>query len=311
MKFAIRWILAVVTMKKQTGTSLVKMLALALSIACTQSAPAQTFKHVNVKGGAALVQIASGGVSVWARASNGNPYILKGKQFVLANSISLTQIAVGGGNAFQADAVWGLDSSGLIYRAAKSGTIWTFSQVPGLLDFIVVGIGYQDSCHPYEVWGLNPSANIYRYNFCGQNFEQIAGTLGTLAVGGGTILGINGNGEVFWFDFKTLAFEKYTSFGFKQVAVGPNDAWALNSDSVVINLFFQFGTLVPGNVQLTQIQAGGNGLWAIGSSQQIFRLEPTDLFVQIPGALVSISVGSGGGVWGIDSSGKAYAFSTP
>jgi hypothetical protein len=57
------------------------MLALVLGIACTQSASAQTFKRVNFKGGAPLVQIAAGGASVWARASNGNPYILKGKQW--------------------------------------------------------------------------------------------------------------------------------------------------------------------------------------------------------------------------------------
>jgi Tectonin domain len=74
-----------------------------------------------------------------------------------------------------------------------------------------VGIGYQDNCHPYEVWGLNPGANIYRYNFCGQNFEQVAGTLGTLSVGGGDIWGINGNGNIFAFNFATLGFDQALS----------------------------------------------------------------------------------------------------
>jgi hypothetical protein len=76
-----------------------------LGIACAQPAPAQTFKRAKVQGGAALVQVSSGGASVWALASDGNPYIFKNKQFVLANTISLTHIAVGGGNTFQADAV--------------------------------------------------------------------------------------------------------------------------------------------------------------------------------------------------------------
>lgn len=194
-------------MKNPLGRSLVKMLALALGIACTQSASAQQFKRINVKGGASLVQIAAGGASVWARASNGNPYILTGGTFVLANSISLTQIAVGGGNTLQKDAVWGLDSSGNIYKATKSGTSWVFSQITGVLDFIAVGAGYQDNCHPYEVWGLNPAAEIFRYNFCGLNFEQVGGTLATLAVGGGEIWGINADSILFGFNFTKLVFD--------------------------------------------------------------------------------------------------------
>jgi hypothetical protein len=94
-------------MRNKSGKSLVKMLALALSIVCTQFAVAQTFKHVNVKGGVPLVQIAPGGASVWARAANGNPYIFKTNKFVPATSIVLTQLAVGGGNALQEDTVWG------------------------------------------------------------------------------------------------------------------------------------------------------------------------------------------------------------
>ena len=59
----------------------------------------------------------------------------------------------------------------------------------------------------------------------------------------------------------------------------------------------------------TQLQAGGNGVWAIGSNQNIYRLDESGArFIQLPGALVSISVGSGGGVWGLDGSGKAYGF---
>jgi hypothetical protein len=298
-------------MKSELGKSLVKMLALALSIACAQFAVAQTFKHVNVKGGVPLVQIAAGGASVWARAANGNPYIFKTNKFVPMSSISLTQLAVGGGNALQADAVWGLDSSGLIYRAANSGTTWVFSQVPGLLDFIAVGIGYQDNCHPYEVWGLNPSASIYRYNFCGQNFEQVAGTLGTLVVGGGEIWGINDNGELFWLDFPTLNF-RLAIRGCVQVTVGPNGVWDLDSSYEPFNFYSNTRIKVPGSGTLTQIQAGGDGVWAIGPVQQIFRLDTGhNSLVQIPGALVSISVGSGGGVWGLDSLGKAYGFSTP
>jgi hypothetical protein len=302
-------------MRHLSGTSLVKILALALSIACTQSASAQHFKRVNVTGGRRLVQIASGGASVWARASNGNPYILKAGTFVLANSISLTQIAVGGGNAVKGDTVWGLDSSGRIYRATPSGTSWVFSQVPGVLDFIAVGIGYQEVCHPYEVWGLNPAAQIYRYSFCSKSFEQVPGTLGSLAVGGGDVWGINGNGQLYWFNFATLSFDpqSHQMDALAQVTVGTNDVWGIGSQSRAERCGpVDYCLFVFAPVSLTLIQAGGDGIWAIGSAQQIFRFEPTTFsFVQMPGALVSISVGSGGGVWGLNGAGQPLGFITP
>ena len=50
-------------MKNQVAKSLVKVLALALGMACMQSASAQHFKHLSVTGGAPLVQIASGRAS--------------------------------------------------------------------------------------------------------------------------------------------------------------------------------------------------------------------------------------------------------
>ena len=41
-----------------------------------------------------------------------------------------------------------------------------------------------------------------------------------------------------------------------------------------------------GGTSLIQIQAGGNGLWAIGSAQQIYRFDSSSQsLVQIPGAL--------------------------
>jgi hypothetical protein len=297
------------TMKSQVAKSLVKVLALALGMACMQSASAQHFKHVSVTGGASLAQIASGGASVWALASNGKPYVLNAGTFVLANNIALTQIAVGGGNTLQKDTVWGLNSSGSIYKATKSGTSWVFSRVPGVLDFIAVGLGYQDSCHPYEVWGLNSAAQIYRYNFCIKNWDQVAGTLQILAVGSGEIWGLNANDEIFAFDFATLSFVSASLNVFTQVAIGPDDTWTLDPSGELWQL--DVGSIVRG--PLAQIQAGGNGVWALSPSQQVFRLEhEKGSLVQIPGAaLVSISVGSGGGIWGLDISGKAYGFVTP
>jgi hypothetical protein len=299
-------------MKNQIAKSLVKMLALVLGIACAQPAPAQTFKRAKVQGGAALVQVSSGGASVWALASNGNPYIFRNKQFVLANTISLTQIAVGGGNTFQADAVWGLNSSGGIFRARESGGSWVFSPVPGVLDVIEVGPGYQDSCHPYEVWGLNSSSQIFRYNFCGKNFDQVSGILCEINVGGGEIWGAQCGPNVYRFNFSTGNFEQIADpFGaIPALTIGPNGVWAVDTGNDVVYQYDDFLGFKDIGCCFAQIQAGGNGVWALSGSS-IYRLEPSTLnFVQVPGSLVSISVGNGG-VWGINSSHHVFAFSTP
>jgi hypothetical protein len=302
-------------MKSQKENSLVIMVALALGIACMQLAPAQTFKQVKVNGKAPLVQVASGGASVWALASSGKPYIFNGETFVLANNISLTQIAVGGGSAAQADEVWGLNSSGSIYRASKSGGSWVFSQVSGVLDLIEVGPGYQDRCHPYEVWGLNSGAQIYRYNFCRNNFDQVSGILCELQVGGGDVWGAECGPNVFHFNFSTLTFDQVSDpFGsFPALTVGPNGVWAIDTGTSVVyqyDDFLGFKVILISCCGINQIQAGGNGVWAL-SGNGIYRLEPTTLnFVQVPGSLISISIGNSG-VWGINRSHEVFAFSTP
>jgi len=291
----------------------VTILAVALGIACLQSASAQTFKNVKVNGNAPLVQVASGGTSVWALASNGKPYIFNGRTFGLANNISLSQIAVGGGNAAQADEVWALNSSGSIYHASKVLTSWVFSQVPGVLDLIQVGPGYQP-CHPYEVWGLNSGSQIYRYSYCTGSFEQQPGFLCDIHVGGGDIWGAECGPKVYRFNFSTKVFDQiHDSFGaFPALTVGPNGGvWAIDTSNAVAYQYDAFSGFQGVECCVTQMQAGGNGVWALWGSS-IFRLEPSSLsFVQIPGALVSLSVGSGGGVWGINSSHQVFAFSTP
>jgi hypothetical protein len=301
-------------MKNQKQNSLVVMLALVLGITCVQSAPAQTFKKVKVNGNAPLVQVASGGASVWALASNGHPYIFNGKIFVLANNISLSQIKVGGGNAAQADAVWALNSSGSIYRASKSGSSWTFSQVAGVLDLIEVGPGYQDNCHPYEVWGLNTGSQVYRYNYCTSQFDQQSGILCDIHVGGGDIWGAQCGPNVFRFNFSTGVFDQIADpFGaFPQLTVGSNgDVWATDTGNSNVYKYDDFSGFNLASCCFNQIQAG-NGLWARAGSDIYVWVPSAFTFYRVFGAsLVSISVGSGGGVWGTSSSHQVFAFSTP
>jgi len=288
------------------------ILCLALGITSMQSASAQTFKKVKVANNTPIAQVASGGNSVWALATNGNPYIFNGKSFVLANSISLSQIAVGGGNAAQADVVWGLNSSGNIYRASKNGSSWTFSQVAGVLDLIQVGPGYQDTCHPYEVWGLNTGSQIFRYNFCNNSWDQAPGFLCDIHVGGGDIWGAECGPNVYRFNFSTGSFDQISDpfSAFPVLAVGPNGAvWAIAGVDEIY-MYDPFSGFQAITCCANQIQAGGDGIWAL-FTPNIIRFQPSSGFVSVPGALTSISVGSGGGVWGINSSHQVFAFSTP
>lgn len=292
-------------------------LVLLSGLVFSQFASAQSFKKIKVANNTPLAQVASGGASVWALASNGHPYIFKGKSFALANSITLSQIAVGGGNSAQADAVWALDTSGNVNRATKSGTTWTFSPIThsGGFTAIAAGPGYQDSCHPYEIWALNSGSQIFRYNFCGLLFDQVPGFLCDIKVGGGEIWGPQCGPNVFHFNFTTGVFDQISDpFGaFPALTVGPNgEVWAIDTGTSGLyrhNLFGGgwgfFGT------GATQVQAGGDGVWVLVGNQ-ILRWQPSDLtFREVPGSLSSLSVGSGGGVWGLDGSGKVYAFSTP
>lgn len=300
-------------MKNRIANYVVLMLALVVTSAFVQSAAAQRFKAVMVQGGSSLAQVSSGGSSVWALGTNGHPYIFNAGKFVQANSIVVSQIAAGGGDVGRHDAVWARDSAGKVYRGAYNGTSASFSQVTasGFVTLIAVGVGYQGNCHPYEVWILNSSAAIYRYDYCSKTFTPVNGILCSLWVGGGDAWGNDCSGNIFRFNVATGVFDQIPG-ALDEIAVGPNGVFGISGDSLIwefqdnIQNFIQ----LPGT--LAHIAAGGNGVWGINSSQQIYRLEPsTATFGRIPGSLVSISVGSGGGVWGIDAAGKGYKFTSP
>jgi hypothetical protein len=302
-------------MKNKKLNSLAVVLTLVLGMTFTRSTSAQTFKQVTVQGKVPIIQVASGGASVWALASSGHPYVYKANHFASASSIFLCQIAAGGGNSAQPDDVFGLDCSGNIYRASLSGTTWSFSQIPGVLDLIQVGPGYRDSCHPYEVWGLNTASQIYRYNYCTSGFQQVPGFLCDLHVGGGDIWGAQCGPNVYRFNFTTSVFDQIpTQFSaFPQLTVGSNgDVWATDTSDSLVYKYNEDAKAFLGSFGccVSQIQAG-NGVWAL-DGQNIYRWEPSAMkFGQVFGQLASISVGSGGGVWGINSSHQVFAFSTP
>ena len=92
-----------------------------------------------------------------------------------------------------------MGTSGQIYHF-NFGTK-TFTQVTGSLRQIVVGEGKveTESCHPYEVWGIDASDNIFRYNYCTpKKFEQIPGSLSVIATGGGSVWELNSSAQIYY-----------------------------------------------------------------------------------------------------------------
>jgi hypothetical protein len=101
--------------------------------------------------------------------------------------------------------------------------------------------------------------NIYRFN--GGVFEQVQGTLMSIAVGSdGSVWGVNPANQVY----------RFNGASFEQVQ----------------------GTL-------TSIAVGSDGtVWGINPANQIYRFNGAAL-EQVQGALASIAVGSAGAVWGL------------
>jgi hypothetical protein len=61
-----------------------------------------------------------------------------------------------------------------------------------------------------------------------------------------------------------------------------------------------------------QVAAGGDGVWLINTSGNIFRFDSgSESFVQVGGALISIAVGSGAGVFGVNGAGNVFTFVRP
>lgn len=243
-------------MKRQRKSLLVM---LAASVCLTLCASAQTFHGVAVQGNAPLSQVSAGNSSIWALDTAGNPYIFGGDQFYQHNiqsNLGLSQIAVGGGDQDESEVVWALNSSGGIYEAGLTEFGWNFEPVAGSLSQIAVGTGYYDYCHLYEVWGINFSEQIYRFNWCNGLFEEEPGLFKQLAVGGGEVWAVNGSNQIFRFDFGTHTFKQLPGV-FTHVTVGPDGVWALNPAHQI----YQFNPKSQSFVQLTgnmvQISAGG------------------------------------------------------
>jgi len=133
-----------------------------------------------------------------------------------------------------------------------------------------------------------------------------------VVTGGGDVWGINSAQQVFHFDFGTQSFGQVPG-SLTQIAVGVNDVWGIIDSSNAIFRYDartdNFNFVVAG---AAQVAAGGDGVWAISVDDGINRFDSSpEIFVEVTGSLRSISVGSGAGVWGINSSNQVFTFVRP
>jgi hypothetical protein len=321
------------------------------SIAAVVPASAQHFEQMK---GASLTQIAAGRNEVWG---------LNGSEVYRFNSSTekfakvsvpnkgqgLTQIAVGGGTLLQKDEVWGVDVNGV-----GGGPVYHFNWSTNKFDEyaggrfglsqIVVGPGYEDSCHPYEVWGIVVSTvfpqGTWRYNYCTSGFESITNPSGIdfsqIATGGGDIWAVSLISVIN--DGITLNTWEYlppyggwalggtvlgTSLDLSQVAVGASNVWAIAAegnqacagtwgpiDTVqyfagVCYTTAQVATGADG-AWILYNNAAGNGLIGHWDAQQGVPVQ-----FQLTSPAVQVAVGSGAGVWAIDSENRVYTFVRP
>lgn len=268
--------------------------------------------------GAPVRMIASGGTSVWALDTNFAIYRWNTDTRVFDQIPgSLVWISVGGGTLLEPDEVWGYNAAGQFYRWSSG---WVAMPVPaGGLGGPVIGKGFNNSCHPYEVWALGVVSvfngnNIWRYNYCSAAWEQVPGQLASLSVGGGEIWGLNFSGQI-W-RFNTTAQSGWTQIPglLTTIAVGADGVWGVNASQQA----FQFNPASQTFVQisgavLTYVAAGGNGVWGFNASHQVFRYQAVmRTFSLSPNVVLNhISVGSGGNVWGIDTANNIRVFVTP
>jgi hypothetical protein len=316
--------------------------ALCLTLICLTAAvvpaSAQHFQEIPTP----LSQISAGYKEVWGlKFPGGLIYRLvpgngvTSADFQQVNG-SLSQVAVGGGSLFQPDQVWGVNGAG-VFSFDLSTNAYTQHNPSGpatYFNHIAVGEGDLDSCHPYEVWGLASSVLAssglpYRYNFCqGGKFEKIPLPSGSTtpftqiatAPRGSDVWAVDANGVVWhlnacacsWTEVQALLYGVDKTI--QQITVGVTDVWALDSDGNIYRYNPYFSSFVflreeePAGpyAGFAQIAAGGDGVWAMEKdvfSENGFRFDPLVGYFVPEGELwTQVAVGSGAGIWVINSS---------
>ncbi len=248
-------------------------------------------------------------------------------------------LATGGGNIFEPDASWAFFPVEGMYQFDAGTQQWM--KYPHLgadprIQEVVVGVGYSDNCHPYEVWleltdfSNPPNKYLMRYDYCAGVFvvapTSVDFNLSRVAVGGGEVWALGASNRVYRYDGVAEQFNLMPG-SLSQVAVGVDGVWGINASGQA----FEFNAITQSwdaiaAPALDAIWAGGDGVFArkciplvlegatlsrapagalrppLACQHYLLRYEPvTRKFVDIttPYQIDSLSVGTGAGVLGI------------
>jgi hypothetical protein len=199
--------------------------------------------------------------------------------------------------------------------AAVPASAQHFKQIPGSLVQVAAGRS--------EVWDLDPSNQVYRFNSATTTFAKIPGTLKLtqIAVGGGTALqtdqvwGVDATGKIYKFNFKTNTFAHIPGT-LAQIVVGegdhdkchPYEVWGLNAAELIYRYNSCTSRFEQVAGSLTVIATGGGAVWGLNSSAQIYDFDfGGQTFFQLAGSLQQIIVGVNE-VYGIDGTNTLYQF---
>jgi hypothetical protein len=172
-----------------------------------------------------------------------------------------------------------------------------------------------------EVWGINASQEVFRFNATNGEFVQVAGELTQVAVGGGTLLqtdavwGLNAGSEIFQYNFSTKKLVQVNG-ELTQIVVGigyndnchPYEVWGINANQQIFRYNYCTAAFANTPGYLVRISAGGGDVWGVNAAGLVFRYDfYSQTWVQIAGSLQQIAVGSNA-VWGLDKNGYAYYY---
>jgi hypothetical protein len=247
------------------------------------------------------------------------------------------------GLGIQPDEVWGVNGAGVFSFSLACASppysnqcpVYTQHNPPGAATYfsqIAVGEGDLDSCHPYEVWALASSVPAssglpYRFNYCKNQFVQIPLPSGSTtpftriatAARGSDVWALDANAHIWHLTPCACAWTQIGGgyYGtLQQITVGVNDVWGRDGNGSIYryNPYDSYFMLVQSENNAgyaMQIAAGGDGVWAIEGSDSYNGLRLDSLanqFVPVGSFWTQVAVGSGAGVFVINSSNQVFTW---
>jgi virginiamycin B lyase len=234
----------------------------------------QTSNWVQIPG--ALRQIAAGGDgSVWGLDERQRIFYYTGLprpyQTLIPVPGSFKQISV----APDGDA-WAVDAANLVYNFDATSQSW--QNIPGQLMQIADGGGKNPPNSSSNIWGVNPSGQIWQWGMpyiSPLSWSYVPGELAQLSVASdGTVWGINAQQQIYRFD-------------------PASQSW--------VN--------VPGS--LVQISVGSaTDIWGVNYVGQVYTWDFAKGWANVPGSLQQVKAAFDGAVWGVDAAGGLYQWNS-